>query len=311
MARLVEDGLIISSGNTRARRYSLKPIVYECMHIELDAKMNEDTIWRDRVRPLMKDVQQNIIDLFQYGVTEMVNNVIDHSESHDLTITYKQTYNNIKVVVDDNGVGIFNKIQNYFHLSDARTALLELSKGKLTSDKVRHSGEGIYFTSRMFDMFSIMSGHLFYSRIRQEDDEWLIEAADKEDNCNGTYVRMSIGTNAKWTMREVFDKYQGDDIYFRRTHVPVALGRYPGEQLISRSQAKRILARFNDFAEILLDFRNVSEIGQPFADEIFRVYRNEHPGTRIMAFNANENINKMIQYVQASDAGTKSPEGLS
>jgi anti-sigma regulatory factor (Ser/Thr protein kinase) len=311
MGRLIEEGALTAVGNTRARRYSLKPLVLERMRFDLSATMNEDTIWRERVRPLMKDVQPNIIDLFQYGVTEMVNNVIDHSESLSLTIRYKQLYNRIEVVVNDNGVGIFNKIQRDFNLVDARTALLELSKGKLTSDKIRHSGEGIYFTSRMFDKFSILSGHLYYSRTRQEGDEWLIESVDKDDNSKGTYVKMTIGTKAQWTMREVFDKYQGDDIYFRRTHVPVALGRYPGEQLISRSQAKRILARFNDFAEIMLDFRNVSEIGQPFADEIFRVYRNGHPGTRIMTFNTNANIDKMIQYVQSNGDGSRSPEASS
>ena len=31
--------------------------------------------------------------------------------------------------------------------------MLELSKGKLTTDSANHSGEGIFFTSRMFDVF--------------------------------------------------------------------------------------------------------------------------------------------------------------
>jgi hypothetical protein len=301
MARLVEEGLLTAEGQTRARRYQLKPILDVNMHLERDGRWTEDTIWRERIQPIMKDVKQNIIDLFQYGFTEMLNNVLDHSQSPDAVIGYRQTYTTVAMDIRDHGIGIFNKIQHDFNLADPRTALLELSKGKLTSDRKHHSGEGIYFTSRMFDQFTISSGHLHYARLRREGDDWLIEASDREKDLKGTYITMSIRTNADWTTRDVFDKYQGDNAYFRKTHVPISLGRYPGEQLVSRSQAKRILARFPDFSEVLLDFTGVSEIGQPFADEIFRVFKNAHPETLLIAHNTNERIDRMIKYVQANE----------
>jgi hypothetical protein len=72
--------------------------------------------------------------------------------------------------------------------------------------------------------------------------------------------------------------------------------------LVSRSQAKRILARFTDFSEVILDFTGVNDVGQPFADEIFRVFRIDHPDTFLMAANANENITRMIEYVQSATA---------
>ena len=204
---------------------------------------------------------------------------------------------------DPAAVGIFNKIQQDFRLEDARTALLELSKGKLTSDKKNHSGEGIYFTSRMFDKFSILSGHLYYSRTRKDGDDWLIESLDKKDVTIGTHIRMSLRTNADWTMRDIFDKYQGEDLYFRKTHVPIALARYPGEQLVSRSQAKTSFGEIPDFSEVLFqDFTDVPEIGQAFADEIFRVFKNAHPDTYLAAFNTNATVDKMIKYVQSNHA---------
>lgn len=298
MNRLLGEGLIGAKGNTRARRYSLTPLVRTSFLLQRNGRWNEDVVWREHVRPLMKNVKQNIIDLYQYGVTEMVNNVIDHSSSPDLFIFYNQTYASIEINVVDTGVGIFAKIQRDFKLDDPRTALLELSKGKLTSDKKHHSGEGIYFTSRMFDSFVIYSGHLFYSRIRQDGDDWLIEGIEGEGEKKGTYVSMKINTNADWKPRGIFDKYQGDDIYFRKTHIPISLGRYPGEQLVSRSQAKRILTRITDFSEVILDFHGVNDIGQPFADEIFRVFRSQHPGTELFALNTNSNIEQMIEYVQ-------------
>lgn len=212
MARLVADGLLTQEGQTRGRRYALKVLSGKEIFLVRDGTWNEDNVWRDMVRPLMVGTKQNVIDICQYGVTEMVNNVLDHSQSPSLVVDYKQTHVGISINVCDFGVGIFNKIQRDFRLDDARTALLELSKGKLTSDRKRHSGEGVYFTSRMFDNFSVLSGHLYYSRTRTDDDDgWLIEARDKQDEQKGTLVVMKIGANAEWSMRDVFDKYQGDE----------------------------------------------------------------------------------------------------
>jgi hypothetical protein len=133
-------------------------------------------------------------------------------------------------------------------------------------------------------------------------DDWLIETVDKEQVEKGTFVRMTISTSANWTTRDVFDKYQGEDIYFRKTHLPISLGRYPGEQLVSRSQAKRILARLPEFSEAILDFEGVDSIGQAFADEIFRVFQNEHPDTKLVTVSTNPNIDKMIQYVKSDNS---------
>jgi DNA-binding transcriptional ArsR family regulator len=308
MARLVEEGLLTQEGQTRGRRYALKVLSKGEFFLERDGTWSEDNVWREKIRPLMTNVRQNVIDICQYGVTEMVNNVLDHSQSPSLITNYRQTYVDIIISICDFGVGIFNKIQRDFKLDDARTALLELSKGKLTSDKKHHSGEGVYFTSRMFDYFSILSGYLYYGRTRtEEDDGWLIDASDKKEDRIGTFITMRISTNAEWSTRDVFEKYQGGDIYFRKTHIPITLGKYPGEQLISRSQAKRVLTRLTDFSEVILDFRGVTEIGQAFADEIFRVFRNQHPGTLLFALNANERVQKMFEYVEKNGSNVASP----
>lgn len=302
--RLVTEGLVIAEGNTYARHYTLKHIVDETFTIQVLSGLEEDVVWRYRVLPFMNNVKQNIIDICQYGFTEMLNNVIDHSASFDALIRYQQTYNEIRITIIDHGVGIFEKIQRDFKLADARSALLELSKGRLTSDPTKHSGEGIFFTSRMFEKFCIMSETLFYSRERQDDDDWLIESGDKDNPGKGTFVRMIITTDANWTPKEVFKKYQNDGYGFRKTHVPLKLGNYPGEQLVSRSQAKRVLARFDNFSEVMLDFMGVQSIGQPFADEIFRVFKNSHPDIKIVPVRMTPEIQKMIEYVQNAEAET-------
>ena len=87
--------------------------------------------------PHLKNVKQNVLDICQYGFTEMLNNAIDHSASNDALVVVEQTYTQIFLSIIDHGVGIFDKIQKDFDLIDARSALLELSKGKLTSEHHR------------------------------------------------------------------------------------------------------------------------------------------------------------------------------
>jgi anti-sigma regulatory factor (Ser/Thr protein kinase) len=301
LGRLVKENLIEVTGATSDRRYAARSLIATEFDVRLTIGLSEDAIWRERLLPQIQGhLPENIVSICEYGFTEMLNNAIDHSASFYANIRYGQTYGHVNIRVLDTGVGIFDKIQNRFNLYDPRQALLELSKGRLTSDPQHHTGHGIFFTSRMFDEFSIYSGNLFYIRTRQDDDDWCIEARDVTTRVTGTWVEMTIATNAAWTTRDIFDKYQDDPVGFSRTHVPIALGKYPGEQLVSRSQAKRVLARADRFSEVLLDFQGVQDIGPAFADEIFRVFRNSHPDIRIVATRANERISRMIKAAEAA-----------
>ena len=155
----------------------------------------------------------------------------------------------------------------------------------------------------MFDRFSIWSGGLFFSKVKQHDG-WLIEVDDRARR-NGTAVTMEIHVDIDQTMKEIFDQYTSADEYdFSRTHVPISLAKYKSEQLISRSQARRVLARFDRFREIMLDFQSVEMIGQGFADEIFRVYRNGHPEIEIATVNTVPAVRDMINRVARSADST-------
>ena len=272
--KLVKDGVLAPEGYTRSKRYGLKPIVEKDFLYRVTPELNEDMIWRHDLKPLFDGIKTNIIDMCHYGFTEMLNNVIDHSESRTTIVSFEFLPNRVELRVADYGIGIFNKITRELGLEDNRHAVLELTKGKLTTDREHHTGEGIFFTSRMFDRFSILSGSLYFSHTQSEEEDWLLE--DKDDVFDGTSVIMKIGTNSNRTTKDVFDKYtaRGDDYSFTRTHVPVGLVRYEKENLVSRSQAKRLLARLEPFREVFLNFEGVEFIGQAFADEIFRVFWN-------------------------------------
>ncbi len=296
VAKLVKEGILQTEGTTRSRLYRLKQVVDFSKVLEI-TDIEEDKVWREYIKPLVKDLPSNIRNICQYGFTEMVNNVIDHSSGSSLTIALSYTIKKLQMIVKDNGIGVFNKIYKECDLDDPLHAILELSKGKLTTDPKRHTGEGIFFTSRMFDVFVIQSGHLSFAHL--DDDDFLLEHRDKF--VEGTAIVMSIALDSKRKMQKVFDAYSSAEGGFKKTIVPVSLAAYGEENLLSRSQAKRLLKRFDVFEEIVLNFAGVELVGQAFIDEIFRVFQEEHPDIRLHTIKENAQIKKMIKHVKKSN----------
>ena len=60
---------------------------------------------------------------------------------------------------------------------------------------------------------------------------------------------------------------------------------------------KRLLFNLDKFSEIELDMRDVSNVGQGFADEIFRVFTSQNPKMRFTPLNTNPVINAMLKHV--------------
>jgi hypothetical protein len=112
-------------------------------------------------------------------------------------------------------------------------------------------------------------------------------------------VFLKIDNHTSRTRKKTLDKYSvGDSLGFDKTIVPVKLAKYGNDQLISRSQAKRVLARVELFTQVLFDFTGVDMVGQAFADQIFRVFANEHPNMQLFPTHANHEISEVIQEVQ-------------
>ncbi len=293
--KLIKEGRLEATGKTRDRIYKLKPILIKDHTLNITPDLEEDRIWRNDVSDLITFLPDNVLEIFHYGFTEMFNNVLDHSEASLVHIRIIQTAVSIELIIYDNGIGIFKKISDNLKLEDHRHAIFELTKGKLTTDPEHHTGEGIFFTSRMFEIFSIVSSGLIFSHLEQDDD-WLIEY-ETEDK-KGTFITLKTSPFSMKTSKEVFDKYSDKEDYsFNKTHVPVKLLKYGKENLISRSQAKRLLARFDKFKEIYLDFEGINMIGQAFADEIFRVFRNQYPHIHIRHGRANKKVERVINRV--------------
>jgi anti-sigma regulatory factor (Ser/Thr protein kinase) len=241
---------------------------------------------------------ENVLDVWHYGFTEMFNNAIDHSGGTLIGIRLRKTATNTELVLYDDGIGIFEKIQTELNLLDERHAILELSKGKLTTDPANHTGEGIFFTSRMFDDFDILSGGVYFSHKFGEKEDWILE---RDKFSSGTAVWMKLNNHTARTTKKVFDQFTSDDdIGFTKTVVPVRLAQYGDDKLVSRSQAKRLLARVDRFKTVIFDFQSVDSIGQAFADEVFRVFALKHPEIELLTIKTNSAVKRMIRRARGS-----------
>jgi anti-sigma regulatory factor (Ser/Thr protein kinase) len=288
---LVRDGLIEAEGTTRARVYRLKTLA-AVEHRYAREGLEEDLVWRELIAPVVARLSQNVRDIWHYGTTEMINNAVDHSGGAAVRVEVRRDALDTKVLVVDDGVGIFVKIQRALGLRDPREAILELAKGKLTTAPENHSGEGIFFTSRVMDRFEIESHHLRFSHQVRADDHIHEQAADTP----GTRVQMRLANDSSRRLREVFDQFTDpEENTFDKTVVPLRLAQHEGDKLVSRSQAKRVAHRFERFKRVELDFTGVEEIGQAFADEVFRVFARAHPEIRIVPLNTAPAVAQMIR----------------
>ncbi len=230
--------------------------------------------------------------IWDYGFSEMVNNVIDHSEAEKLEITVVKNCINTTVVLSDNGVGIFKKIKEHFALESIEEACCELFKGRLTTDDKNHSGEGIFFTSRMMDLFFIISDGKVFS-IDKYDRDLTMDFELPEQV--GTTVFMRLSNNSHREIASVFNQYAGVDDGFTKTEIPMK--NIFDSAPVSRSQAKRICNRLEKFKEVVLDFSEIEWMGQAFAHQIFFVFQNEHPEIKFIPVNMSEDVAAIYNHV--------------
>jgi anti-sigma regulatory factor (Ser/Thr protein kinase) len=288
---MAREGLVEAEGTTRARVYRLRTLL-EVERRYVREGLQEDLVWRDQIAPVVAPFSDNVRSTWHYGSTEMINNAIDHSGAREVLVSVRKTALFTEVLVADEGEGIFLKIQRALNLVDPREAILELAKGKLTTAPEHHTGEGIFFTSRVMDEFEIESHHLRFSHVPQHADR----IAEQRSDTPGTSVRMRLDNESTRQLKTVFDEYTDSEEYdFDKTVVPLRLAQHEGERLVSRSQAKRVANRFERFKRVELDFTGIDEIGQAFADEMFRVFANAHPEIRITPINTAPAVAQMIR----------------
>ena len=298
---LREEGKIVLVGKTdravyvNADKDSVQRAKKDIMSFRkrlVNKNLSEDPILDSikRETGIFFDLSDSLKKILDHAFTEMLNNAIEHSKSRNIHIIMKRLNGVIRFDIFDFGIGIFNNIMQKENLKNELEAIQDLLKGKQTTDPKYHTGEGIFFTSKIADNFVIESSKkkLFFNNMI--DDLFIHDIK----NTQGTKITFVIKENSHRSLKEVFDEYSGESFEFSKTKVAVKLYKMGSTFYVSRSQARRIMHDLDKFEEVILDFKHIGDIGQAFADQVFRVWHNQHPDVKITPIHTDENIDFMI-----------------
>lgn len=300
---LVKEGKLVKGGSTAGAFYVLpenkdlilSEIIYKKIFPRKGLEEHKvlDEINQTRIYLGLKD---NVRSIFNYTFSEMLNNAIEHSKSEKVSVNVFKSKKELVFFVEDFGIGVFRNIKEKKKLKSELEAVQDLLKGKTTTQPQLHTGEGIFFTSKVADSFALES---FSVRLIIDNKIKDIFVSNLKKKYEGTKVIFIVSLNSNVHLADIFRKYQTnqDTMAFDKTEVKIKLYTM-GTIHVSRSQARRILHGLHKFRSIIMDFDKVPMIGQGFADEIFRVYQSRHPEIKITPVNMNEAVEFMINRVE-------------
>ncbi len=297
---LVREGKLLKIGSTRNAVY-VHPDQAEALKTVIRKRFSNTALKEHEVldalekrNSLLHSLPENIRSIFTYAFSEMLNNAIEHSESKNVEVSIEKD-STLQFVINDFGIGVFRNIMHKRRLKSELEAVQDLLKGKTTTAPQAHSGEGIFFTSKVADVFSLESYGWKLTIDNLIKDVFFQEVKPSK---RGTKVSFRLAAGSDKHLIDVFRQFQSDpgERAFDKTEIQIKLYTM-GTIHISRSQARRVLAGLDKFRLIILDFDRVPSVGQAFADEVFRVFKNTHPDITIQPTNMNEAVRFMVERV--------------
>jgi hypothetical protein len=188
------------------------------------------------------------------------------------------------------GIGAFEHVRRGFGLPTHLEAIAHLAKGRQTTDPTRHTGEGIFFTSRIFDRFELDANGFTWTVDNERSDQSVAPSAVRP----GARVTLGLDVQTARSPQSVFEQYTDpESLRVSRTRVRVSLADY-SDQFVSRSEAKRLAMGLDQYEDVELDFTGVRAVGQGFVDELFRVWLNDHPTTSLHPINMSREVGFMV-----------------
>ena len=302
--QMVARGVLLKGGSTASAFYAL-PQNAEHVYEVIKRRFKREALEEHRVfnnirdkHSLIRNLPENISSILFYAFTEMLNNAIEHSESKYIEIEMMVDNNNLTFTINDFGIGVFRNVMKKRNLRSEIEAMQDLLKGKTTTQPHSHTGEGIFFTSKIADIFELDSFG-YKMRIDNTIPDVFFQETGTSEIKKGTKVGFIISINSKKHLNDVFKRFVSEpgEVGFDKTEILVKLF-VQGTVYISRSQARRILSGLDKYKVIVLDFDKVTTIGQAFADEVFRVFQQRHPKIVIEPINMIEPVKFMIDRIE-------------
>lgn len=299
LARLTELHWLVRDGTPRQPRWRPGALRQVVRRYDLPG-LEEDLPWARDFAPCF-DWAEPLNRLVQHAFCELLNNAIDHSGGTHVTVSLRQTATQVQLLVSDNGRGAFDRIAETCAITEPAHAMLELGKGRLTTQAQRHSGQGLFFTSRLADVFDLHANTVAFRQRACDDRGWQPQARALRGTGTTVYAAFALDTTR--TLEAVRGRHCSDGVAFDRTVVPLRVITSERIGLESRAQARRVHARLAEFARAELDFAGIPVVGQAFADELFRVLPpGARQATEIVPIN-------MTPAVAAMVAGARRPHG--
>lgn len=304
LSAFVTSGVLQRVGKGRSAHYRFVTIRKRFRLSGLDESAAWDQVAQRirTVRPLGRIEADNLT----YAASEIINNSVDHSGGRWVEVSVEfQAAATTEVRVRDDGIGALRRICEDFSFESPREAIVQLEKGKLTSDPANHSGEGLFFSSKAVTRFQLES----------QGVAWVVDnlvrdsAIGPSELRKGTLVTLVVVAGRVPELTQVFAEYTDpEDLAFDKTRTTIKLAAL-GVSLISRSQAKRVIARLENFKRAVLDFSSVELVGQGFCDEVFRVFARSHPEIEIEPIGMTANVSFMVARARAAASRERGKPG--
>ena len=234
-----------------------------------------------------------VAQMVHHAFGELLNNAIAHSGGSSVTVSVHQTPLQVQLLVSDDGRGIFDLIGEAFGLRDPALAMLELAKGKLSSQPDRHTGRGLFYTIKLADVFDLHANNTAFQQREWLRDQW---QRGRPASPRGTAVYMAICMDTERTLDAVLRRCSPDGAGygFERIVVPLRLITAPQLGLSSRAQAQRVALRLGQFKRAELDFEGLADVGHAFADELFHVFGADHREVQWVPLNLAPRVAEMV-----------------
>ena len=213
-----------------------------------------------------------------------------HSEGRQASCQVSRVDDSIVITVQDDGLGIFERVMQEYRCLSKVEAIGELLKGARVFTSSPSAGLARLVWS--VDFATIEANQLRLSLMGRSRD-WAIS--------EGRSVRP--GTSIALEIRE--DLLDGLERSIQsivpplgRVFLPVAAFQQKASgRILDRRDAKRLLRGVARHPELIVDFRFVETVAHSFVEYLFVDFRAMHPQSSLVPINLNSSIRSMINFV--------------
>lgn len=230
------------------------------------------------------ECQKGVLDSCEWGLNEIMDNVIRHSEIKKGFILAQLTNSKktLEVCIFDYGLGIFNTLKKTEHNPKNAVDAISMSvKEGVTRDKTKGQGNGMW---GLFNMVTFNSGQLRILSgtggiiFKPGDVQTINKLQTLSKKYQATSVNFRINLDKTITIKEVLGGYEmthtfeenleniNDEVVF--SMLKESMGTGTRERAVEiRNEILNIMQRTDRI--VLVDFKGIGLVSSSFIDELF------------------------------------------